>query len=278
MLLDVRYANHPKDSKHYTTEELREHYLIKEVFRDDEINLTYSHVDRVIAGGVKPVQKELLLEGCKELGSDFFLQRRELGIINIGGDGKVIIDGKEYTVKGREGLYVGMGAKEIKFISDDKNNPAKFYVNSAPAHATYPTVKIDMEKANKVHLGDLANSNKRTIIQYVHPAVCQSCQLVMGMTMLDPNNVWNTMPAHTHERRMEVYLYFDMDEETRVFHMMGEPNETRHIIVSNEEAVISPSWSIHSGVGTKNYTFIWGMAGENQTFTDMDHIPMKDLK
>ena len=278
MRLDVRYANHPEDSKHYTTEELRKHYLIEKVFIEDEVNLVYSHVDRVIAGGIIPVKKALKLEGCKELGSEYFLERRELGVINIGGDGKVVIDGTEYEVKSREGLYVGMGSKELVFTSVDEKNPAKFYINSSPAHKTYPTVMINLEKANKVHLGDLANSNKRTIYQYVHPAVCQSCQLVMGMTMLEPNNMWNTMPCHTHERRMEVYLYFDMTDDNKVFHLMGEPNETRHIVMGNEQAVISPSWSIHSGVGTKNYTFIWGMAGENQTFTDMDHVAMDDLR
>ncbi len=278
MRLDVRYANHPEDSKHYTTEELRKHYLIEKVFIEDEVNLVYSHVDRVIAGGITPVKKALKLEGCKELGSEYFLERRELGVINIGGDGKVVIDGTEYEVKSREGLYVGMGSKELVFTSVDEKNPAKFYINSSPAHKTYPTVMINLEKANKVHLGDLANSNKRTIYQYVHPAVCQSCQLVMGMTMLEPNNMWNTMPCHTHERRMEVYLYFDMTDDNKVFHLMGEPNETRHIVMGNEQAVISPSWSIHSGVGTKNYTFIWGMAGENQTFTDMDHVAMDDLR
>ena len=278
MRLDVRYANHPEDSKHYTTEELRKHYLIEKVFIEDEVNLVYSHVDRVIAGGITPVKKVLKLEGCKELGSEYFLERRELGVINIGGDGKVVIDGTEYEVKSREGLYIGMGSKELVFTSENEKNPAKFYINSSPAHKTYPTVMINLEKANKVHLGDLANSNKRTIYQYVHPAVCQSCQLVMGMTMLEPNNMWNTMPCHTHERRMEVYLYFDMTDDNKVFHLMGEPNETRHIVMGNEQAVISPSWSIHSGVGTKNYTFIWGMAGENQTFTDMDHVAMDDLR
>ena len=278
MRLDVRYANHPEDSKHYTTEELRKHYLIEKVFIEDEVNLVYSHVDRVIAGGITPVKKALKLEGCKELGSEYFLERRELGVINIGGDGKVVIDGTEYEVKSREGLYIGMGSKELVFTSENEKNPAKFYINSSPAHKTYPTVMINLEKANKVHLGDLANSNKRTIYQYVHPAVCQSCQLVMGMTMLEPNNMWNTMPCHTHERRMEVYLYFDMTDDNKVFHLMGEPNETRHIVMGNEQAVISPSWSIHSGVGTKNYTFIWGMAGENQTFTDMDHVAMDDLR
>ncbi|MGL4538693.1 MAG: 5-dehydro-4-deoxy-D-glucuronate isomerase [Cetobacterium sp.] len=278
MRLDTRYANHPEDSKHYTTEELRKHYLMETVFVADEVNLMYSHVDRVIAGGVMPVETEVKLEGCKELGSEFFLERRELGLINIGGSGKVVLDGVEYKMASKDGLYVGMGVKEITFISDSAENPAKYYVNSAPAHVAYPTVKIDIANANAVHLGDLENSNKRTIFQYVHPAVCKSCQLLMGMTVLDPNNMWNTMPTHTHERRMEVYFYFNMDENTRVFHLMGQPHETRHIVMANEQAVISPSWSIHSGVGTKNYTFIWGMAGENQTFTDMDHIAMGQLR
>ncbi|MCX3068116.1 5-dehydro-4-deoxy-D-glucuronate isomerase [Cetobacterium somerae] len=278
MRLDTRYANHPEDSKHYTTEELRKHYLMETVFVADEVNLMYSHVDRVIAGGVMPVETEVKLEGCKELGSEFFLERRELGLINIGGSGKVVLDGVEYKMASKDGLYVGMGVKEITFISDSAENPAKYYVNSAPAHVAYPTVKIDIANANAVHLGDLENSNKRTIFQYVHPAVCKSCQLLMGMTVLDPNNMWNTMPTHTHERRMEVYFYFNMDENTRVFHLMGQPHETRHIVMANEQAVISPSWSIHSGVGTKNYTFIWGMAGENQTFTDMDHIAMDQLR
>ena len=278
MKLDVRYANHPEDSKHYTTEELRKHYFIETIFVADDANLTYSHVDRIIAGGIMPVTKEVKLEGSKELGSEFFLERRELGVINIGGPGKIVVDGVEYKMNSRDGLYVGMGSKELAFSSDDAENPAKFYVNSAPAHTTYPIVKIDIEKANPVKLGSLANSNERTIFQYVHPAVCKSCQLLMGMTVLEPNNMWNTMPCHTHERRMEVYFYFNMQPETRVFHLMGEPTETRHIIVGNEQGVISPSWSIHSGVGTSNYTFIWGMVGENQTFTDMDHVAMEDLR
>lgn len=278
MLLDTRYANHPEDSKHYTTEELRKHYLMEKVFIADEINFMYTHVDRVIAGGITPVNQKLTLGTCKELGVDYFLERREMGIINIGGAGVVTIDGTKYELKSKDGLYVGMGNKEISFESIDPQNPAKYYINSTPAHQSYPIVKIDIEKANAVKLGDESTSNKRTIFQYVHPAVCQSCQLLMGMTILEPNNVWNTMPCHTHERRMEVYFYFNMEEDTRVFHLMGEPTETRHLVVSNEQALISPSWSIHSGVGTKNYTFIWGMAGENQTFTDMDHIPMDQLK
>ena len=273
-----RYANNPKDSKRYDTEELRENYLVEDIFKDDQIELVYSHVDRIIFGGIKPVYKELKLEAGKEMGVDYFLERRELGIINIGGKAIVTIDGTEYELKEKDGLYVGKGNKEVIFKSVNLEEPAKLYVNSVPAHKEYETVKIDIEKANPVRLGDNKTLNKRTIYQYVHPNVCESCQLLMGLTMLEPGNAWNTMPCHTHERRMEVYFYFDMDEDTRVFHLMGEPTETRHLVVKNEECVISPSWSIHSGVGTSNYTFIWGMCGENKTFDDMDHISMDILR
>ncbi|MDK0796484.1 5-dehydro-4-deoxy-D-glucuronate isomerase [Clostridium perfringens] len=273
-----RYANNPKDSKRYDTEELRENYLVEDIFKDDQIELVYSHVDRIIFGGIKPVYKELKLEAGKEMGVDYFLERRELGIINIGGKAIVTIDGTEYELKEKDGLYVGKGNKEVSFKSVNPEEPAKLYVNSVPAHKKYETVKIDIEKANPVRLGDNKTLNKRTIYQYVHPNVCESCQLLMGLTMLEPGNAWNTMPCHTHERRMEVYFYFDMDEDTRVFHLMGEPTETRHLVVKNEECVISPSWSIHSGVGTSNYTFIWGMCGENKTFDDMDHISMDILR
>ncbi|HBI7010784.1 TPA: 5-dehydro-4-deoxy-D-glucuronate isomerase [Clostridium perfringens] len=273
-----RYANNPKDSKRYDTEELRENYLVEGIFKDDQIELVYSHVDRIIFGGIKPVYKGLKLKAGKEMGVDYFLERRELGIINIGGKAIVTIDETEYELKEKDGLYVGKGNKEVSFKSVNPEEPAKLYVNSVPAHKEYETVKIDIEKANPVRLGDNKTLNKRTIYQYVHPNVCESCQLLMGLTMLEPGNAWNTMPCHTHERRMEVYFYFDMDEDTRVFHLMGEPTETRHLVVKNEECVISPSWSIHSGVGTSNYTFIWGMCGENKTFDDMDNIPMDVLR
>ncbi|ABG85981.1 5-dehydro-4-deoxy-D-glucuronate isomerase [Clostridium perfringens] len=273
-----RYANNPKDSKRYDTEELRENYLVEGIFKDDQIELVYSHVDRIIFGGIKPVYKGLKLKAGKEMGVDYFLERRELGIINIGGKAIVTIDETEYELKEKDGLYVGKGNKEVSFKSVNPEEPAKLYVNSVPAHKEYETVKIDIEKANPVRLGDNKTLNKRTIYQYVHPNVCESCQLLMGLTMLEPGNAWNTMPCHTHERRMEVYFYFDMDEDTRVFHLMGEPTETRHLVVKNEECVISPSWSIHSGVGTSNYTFIWGMCGENKTFDDMDHISMDILR
>ena len=274
----TRYANNPRDSKRYDTEELRENYLVEDIFKDDQIELVYSHVDRIIFGGIKPVYKELKLEAGKEMGVDYFLERRELGIINIGGKAIVTIDGTEYELKEKDGLYVGKGNKEVSFKSINPEEPAKLYINSVPAHKECETVKIDIEKANPVRLGDNKTLNKRTIYQYVHPNVCESCQLLMGLTMLEQGNAWNTMPCHTHERRMEVYFYFDMDEDTRVFHLMGEPIETRHLVVKNEECVISPSWSIHSGVGTSNYTFIWGMCGENKTFDDMDNIPMDVLR
>lgn len=278
MKFDVRYANHPEDSALYTTQELRRHYHISRLFEPDEICLTYSHQDRIIAGGIMPVEGELKLESCKELTAPYFLARRELGAINIGGPGVLTVDGAEYQLNSRDGIYVGMGAKELVFRSLDKASPAKFYVNSSPAHRTCPTVLIPMDKARYNHLGAQETVNERILRQYIHPAVCESCQLSMGMTALLPGNVWNTMPSHTHERRMEVYMYFDVASDQAVFHMMGQPDETRHIVMHNEEAVISPSWSIHSGVGTANYTFIWGMCGENQDFDDMDGIPTSELR
>ncbi|SET66200.1 4-deoxy-L-threo-5-hexulose uronate isomerase [Natronincola peptidivorans] len=276
-MLDIRYASSNKDAKHFDTERLREEFHINGLFQKDEIKLVYSHYDRIIAGSACPADKELKLEAGKEIGAEFFLERRELGIINVGAPGVVVLDGEEYQLDSRDGLYVGMGIKDVVFKSENPEKPAKFYLNSAPAHKAYPTVKINIKDANPVKLGTAEEVNKRTIYQFVHPNVCQSCQLLMGMTLLEEGSVWNTMPAHTHDRRMEVYFYFDMKDDDIVFHMMGEPKETRHIIMRNEEAVISPSWSIHSGVGTSKYTFIWGMVGENQTFTDMDHIDKKDL-
>jgi 4-deoxy-L-threo-5-hexosulose-uronate ketol-isomerase len=278
MEMEIRYSNHPSDSKHYTTEELREHYLVERVFIEDKINLVYSHNDRIIFGGITPGKENLKLGVCKELGTDYFLERRELGVINVGGEGTIIVDGIEYSMGFRDGIYIGQGAKDIEFKSTNPENSAKFYVNSAPALVAYPTLKIGLDKARKVKLGDAENVNMRTINQYVHPAVCKSCQLVMGLTILEPGSVWNTMPAHTHERRMEVYLYLDIPEDQCVMHFMGQEKETRHIIMHKEQAVISPSWSIHSGCGTKNYSFIWGMCGENQTFDDMDAIKIEDLR
>jgi 4-deoxy-L-threo-5-hexosulose-uronate ketol-isomerase len=261
MKLDMRYGHHPRDVKNYDTETLRGQFLVQDVFRPGELRLTYTHVDRVIFGGAMPQGTRLDLVGGKELGTEHFLDRRELGIINIGGPGRVLMDGKPETLAKGDGMYVGMGVGSVGFESVDPADPAKLYL-----------------RANPRTLGAAETSNVRTIYQYVHPAVCKSCQLVMGMTVLAPGSVWNTFPPHTHERRMEVYLYFGMDEQTRVFHLHGRPDETRHIVVANEQAVISPSWSIHSGVGTGAYTFIWGMAGENQTFDDMDGIPPAALR
>jgi len=278
MNFDIRYSNHPDDVKHYTTDEIREHFLIENIFVNDEVNLTYSHNDRIIAGGITPSEATLTLTGGKDLGADTFFERREGGIINIGATGTITIDGVEYVLNNQDGLYIGKGVKKITFTSADSLNPAKFYFNSAPAHHAYSHKLITLADANKVYLGDNVTSNKRTINQYIVPGRVESCQLVMGMTILEPGNIWNTMPCHTHERRMEVYLYFDMEPNTKVMHFMGQPQETRHIVVGNEQAVISPSWSIHSGAGTSNYTFIWGMCGENMTFDDMDHVPMDELR
>ncbi|WP_294486598.1 5-dehydro-4-deoxy-D-glucuronate isomerase [uncultured Ruminococcus sp.] len=278
MTLDIRYSNHPDDSKHYDTAELRKNYLIEKVFAADEIALTYSHQDRMIAGGAMPVKEVLKLGSTKELGTEYFLERREMGIINVGGKGVITLDGTEYELDHKDGMYIGMGTKEISFRSADAEKPAKFYINSSPAHKTYPTVFITKEKANHRPLGSEENMNKRVVNQYIHPNVCESCALQMGMTELDKTSSWNTMPSHTHERRMEVYFYFELEDDNIVFHFMGQPQETRHIIMHNEQAVISPSWSIHSGTATSNYTFIWGMCGENQTYDDMDTIGNLDLR
>ncbi len=286
--MELRTAASPRDVKHYTTERLREEFLIQGLFASDEIKLVYSHIDRIITGAATPVSKALKLTAGDELRADYFLQRREMGVINIGGAGVITIDGRKYDVAFKEGMYIGLGAQDIIFESKDSLNPAKFYINSAPAHKTYPTVLIKpngtpeegvviVKDENKVELGTLEDANHRVICKYILPGQVESCQLVMGMTKLEPGSVWNTMPSHTHDRRMEVYLYFEMKEDAFVMHYMGEPNETRHIVMRNEEAVISPSWSIHSGSGSRAYTFIWGMVGENQAFDDMDDVAMKDL-
>lgn len=288
IIMELRTAASPRDVKHYTTQRLREEFLIHNVFIPDEIKLVYSHIDRIITGSATPAEKELKLVAGDELRAEYFLQRREMGVINIGGPGSICVDGRTYQVAPRDGMYIGMGKRDITFSSTDKENPAKFYINSAPAHTTYPTVLIKREgteeedvviikEENKVELGSLEQSNHRTICKYILPGQVESCQLEMGMTSLEPGSVWNTMPCHTHDRRMEVYLYFDMPEDAFVMHYMGEPQETRHIVMRNEEAVISPSWSIHSGSGSRNYTFIWGMVGENQDFDDMDGIRNQDI-
>ena len=278
MKLETRYAHHPEDVKTYDTETLRRHFLVEQVFVSGELKLVYSHVDRVVFGGAVPTVAALALHGGKEFGTPNFLDRRELGVINLGASGRVVVDGKAHVLANGDGLYVGQGTGSVEFESDNPAQPAKFYLMSSPAHASYPTVHITRATANPKKLGAPETCNVRTIYQYVHPAVCQSCQLVMGVTVLEPGSVWNTYPPHTHERRMEVYLYFGMAPETRIFHLHGQPLETRHIVMANEQAVISPSWSIHSGVSTGPYSFIWAMAGENQTFDDMDNLGPDDLR
>lgn len=276
--MEVRDASNAKDVKYYTTDRLREEFHIGNLFTKDNVRMVYSHTDRIIVIGMMPIKLELKLEAGKELAAEYFLERRELGCINIGGKGIITVDGEVYEMNPRDGIYIGRGHKDLRFKSVDETCPAKFYITSCPAHTAYPTVKIDITKARKVPCGSVEDCNKRVINQYIHPEVMKSCQLAMGLTQLDVGSNWNTMPCHTHDRRMEVYLYLDMGANDAVFHMMGEPKETRHIVMHNEEAVISPSWSIHSGVGTKNYSFIWAMCGENQEFDDMDHIETKELR
>lgn len=280
--MDIRYGGNQKDVKKYDTEQLRQEFLIERLFVEDDVLATYSHIDRIIVMGAMPVSEKVYLEkniDCKRnLGVDYFLERRELGIINIGGPGSVIADETEYRLENLNGLYVGKESKNIAFKSEDPSNPAKFYMCSTPAHVKFETKLITLDIANKVDLGSFETSNKRTIYQFIHPAVLETCQLSMGCTVLDKGCVWNSMPCHTHERRMEVYMYFNLDEDNAVFHFMGEPQQTRNIVMHNEQAVISPSWSIHSGCGTSNYSFIWSMAGENRTFTDMDNINTRDLR
>ncbi|WP_058959732.1 5-dehydro-4-deoxy-D-glucuronate isomerase [Type-E symbiont of Plautia stali] len=278
--MDVRQSIHSEHAKNLDTAGLRREFLIEKIFEADHYTLTYSHIDRIIIGGVMPIQQSVTIgeEVGKQLGVSYFLERRELGVINIGGPGLIDVDGKTWEVGHQEALYVGQGAKSVVFRSSNANLPAKFYYNSAPAHTRYPDKKITLQDAVKATLGDAATSNRRTINKFIVPDVLPTCQLTMGLTRLDDGNLWNTMPCHTHERRMEVYFYFDMADDSAVFHMMGQPQETRHLLVHNEQAVISPSWSIHAGVGTQRYTFIWGMVGENQVFDDMDHVSISALR
>lgn len=274
---DFRYAHHPNDVKKYTTEELRQHFLIPTLFVKDEINLTYTMYDRFIAGGAFPVDKPLQLNAIDELKANYFLERRELGIINVGGKGKVTVDGKAYEIGHKEALYVGRGHKDIYFEATEGEQPY-FYLNSAPAHKAYPAKKVTLADAEVVELGDSRNCNERKINKLIVNSVVQTCQLQMGMTELKEGSIWNTMPPHTHARRMEVYFYFNLEEGQTVSHFMGQPQETRHVFMKNHQAIISPEWSIHSGAGTSNYTFIWGMAGENLDYTDMDGVQPHELR
>lgn len=277
--METRYTHCPADIRHYSTEQLRNEFLVEKIFVPGTIQLTYTHNDRMIFGGVTPTDQPLEIQLSKELGVEYFLERRELGVINIGGAGTIEIDGTKEDMKKQDGYYIGKETKHVVFSSKDPNDPAKFYVSSVPAHHKYPNVKISIDQVKPMETGEGLTLNERKIYQYIHPNVCESCQLQMGYTILEPGSAWNTMPCHTHERRMEAYVYFDFaNEDTKVFHMMGKPDETKHLVVAEEQAVISPSWSIHSGVGTSNYSFIWAMCGENITYTDMDMVPMDELK
>ncbi len=278
LTIDVRQATHPESAKRYETAELRRHFHIGTLFEPGRINLTYTHVDRFIVGGAVPLREALALTAPKPVGTASFLDRRELGIVNIGSAGSVTVGGQRHMLGRGDALYVGRGAGEVTFHSDKAEDPARFYLLSTAAHASHPTVRIGESDAKRIDLGAAATANLRTIRQYIHPDVCASCQLVMGITRLAEGSVWNTMPTHVHDRRSEIYLYFDLGPDVRVFHLMGEPQETRHIVMANEEAVISPGWSIHSGCGTASYSFIWAMAGDNQDFTDMDFVAMGDLR
>ncbi|WKK58203.1 MULTISPECIES: 5-dehydro-4-deoxy-D-glucuronate isomerase [unclassified Sphingobacterium] len=276
---ESRYAIGPNETKTLDTKGLRENFLIDRLFWNDRIHFVYTHFDRYMAGGAMPVDQKLKLETIEPLlKEEFFLSRRELGIINVGGAGTVEVDGEQIDLGTKEALYIGKGVKEVYFSSKNAAEPAKFYLNSTPAHHSYPTKKVTKEQANKIELGALETSNHRVINQMLLHTVIETCQLQMGMTELKPGSVWNTMPAHTHDRRMEVYFYFDLPEGQSVSHFMGPVDETRHIWMQNEQAVISPPWSIHSGAGTSNYTFIWGMAGENMDYDDMDKSPITELR
>jgi 4-deoxy-L-threo-5-hexosulose-uronate ketol-isomerase len=276
--LESKFAVSPNEMKQMDTDELRSNFLIHNLFEADKLNLTLSHYDRYIAGGAMPVYTSIELSNPDYLKASYFLERREIGIINIGGSGKVHLDGTIIDLAFKEALYIGRGAQGVTFSSDDPEDPAKFYLNSAPAHQAYPTTKVTKDEAEVVVLGAMETANHRVINKLLVNSVIQTCQLQMGMTELKSGSVWNTMPAHTHDRRMEVYLYFEVPEGQSVCHFMGQPQETRHLWVQNEQAVISPNWSIHSGAGTSNYTFIWGMAGENLDYGDMDHCAITDLK
>ncbi len=278
--MQIRQPIHSDHARTLDTEGLRRHFLVEDLFVADNVTLTYSQIDRIIVGGIMPLSQGVTFSAAlgKYTGTDFFLQRRELGLINIGGAARVVVDGETFEVGAREALYVGQGAKALEFFSVDAAQPAKLYFNCAPAHVAYPHRRITLAEASPETLGSAETSNRRTIYKFLVPSVLPTCQLLMGMTQLEPGSLWNTMPCHTHDRRMEVYFYFDMKADAAVFHMMGEPTKTRHLVVRNEQAVINPSWSLHSGVGTQAYTFIWGMVGENQVFSDMDHIPMTSLR
>lgn len=275
--MEIRYVPVPGCFERMNTAEIREQFLLQGLFVPDNIKLAYSDADRMVIGGIVPVASPLRLEAGDELAADYFAERREIGVFNIGGTGIVTVDGVNYPTGNREMVYIGRGGREIMFMSENAVIPARFFLVSLPAHAAYPTTHITREASQQIPLGDQTRSNARTIYQYVHPGGVQSCQLVMGYTALHAGNVWNTMPPHSHDRRSEVYMYFDLADDNIVFHFMGKGNETRHIIMREGDAVISPGWSIHTGVGTHNYCFVWAMGGENQLFDDMDSVPLMNL-
>lgn len=277
MLMEERFQNHPDEVNRMNTDELRKAFVVNELMQPGKIHVVYSHYDRLIIGGAVPLSEELILQNYNQLKAEHFLQRREMGIINIGEDGMVKANGKEYLLNKLDGLYLGMGTKEVSFLSKNGKQPANFYFLSSNAHHAYENAFMKNADAVTERLGSTSTSNQRIIYKYIHEGGIKSCQLVMGLTVLKEGNVWNTMPAHTHNRRMEVYFYFNLDESQRAFHFMGKPNETRHIVLANNEAVISAPWSIHAGCGTSAYSFIWGMAGENQSFADMDFVKIKNL-
>ena len=278
MNIESRQAIDSATAATFGTDRLRKEFLIENLFRPGEVSLTYSHLDRLIVGGAMPGSKALDLASVKQTGTPSFLDRRELVVVNIGGAGRVTVGKASYDLDHRDMLYVGMGAGEVSFASARAEEPAKFYLLSAPAHHAYETKLVKIGEAKRLDLGSQTTSNERSIFQFIHPAVLQTCQLVVGMTVLAPGSVWNTMPCHVHDRRSEAYLYFALNDDARVFHFMGEPSETRHLVVKNEEAILSPGWSIHSGAGTSNYTFIWAMAGDNVDYTDVDPVAMADLR
>lgn len=276
--MDIRFQNSPKETASMHTAEIRENFLCESLMQENKVSLVYTHYDRVIVGGVKPVNQSLVLETEEELKATFFLERREIGIINVGGVGTISAGDETFKLEKLSCLYVGKGTEKVTFQSAEADNPASFFFLSVPAHATHPTRLMTKEEASPVALGAVATSNQRTIYKYIHLDGIKSCQLVMGLTVLQDGSVWNSVPPHTHTRRMEVYFYFDLPAEQRVFHFMGQPTETRHMVVANHQAIISPPWSVHYGCGSSNYAFIWGMAGENMTFTDMDQVPIAALK
>lgn len=275
---ELRYASHPEDAKQYDTKRLRKEYLIETIFAQDEVNMVYTMYDRLVVGGAMPVTEKLALETIDPLKSDYFLSRRELGIYNVGGAGKVTVDGTVFALDYKEALYLGAGNRNVSFESNSASNPSKFYFNSAPAHKTFPDRKITKADAIVLELGAMETSNHRNINKMLVCQVLETCQLQMGMTELAPGSVWNTMPAHTHSRRMEAYFYFEVPEGNAVCHFMGEPEETRHIWMKGDQAVISPEWSIHSAAATSNYTFIWGMAGENLDYSDQEFKKHTELR